>query len=201
MFGFVRLILGCVVLASVFGMIHKNPLRRISQYFIAVIFVFALVFVSVFLPVENLILTFETPESAYQYVSFGPADVKLVVNGKHSDLVVGYKNGADELLIIPRNEQGYKVGIGTDTREIAQKVVDNVIIQVFQYKNTDDYYLVVANTSSGMVDITDSYESDYIYQESHNKILDEVYFTYYASLPDFDETYWVSINGEVVWLS
>ena len=69
----------------------------------------------------------------------------MVIEGENSDFVVGTKNSTSKILIVPKTANGWKVGIGLNTKKIVQKISNKNIIYVYQYKNTNDYFLTVFN--------------------------------------------------------
>jgi hypothetical protein len=154
-----------------------------------------LVTVLAFFPFENLYTTFESPMEAYSYFHFGKADIKHVVNGTNCDLVIGDKDGANRYLIIPKTEDGWKVGIGIDTKRIIQKLCNGIVIYVYQYEKTNDYFITVLDTNGGSVDITDRCNSEFYPLKKSNQTIGKEFVTYYAHISDFDGEYWISING------
>ena len=197
MFGLVRLLIGCILFICAvlvikrFKAAHKN-----KKYVISAIVAVALTAILAFLPFENIFVTFDSPECVYRYVSFGNSDVKLVVDGQDSDLVIGDNNGADVYLIVPKTSDGWKIGIGANTKRVAQKIADGVVIYVYQYKDTRDYFVTVLDTAGGPIEIAYSCNSEFVSLERANDSLDKIFTTHYASIPNIDQQYWVKVNGE-----
>lgn len=173
------------------GVIHK---RRWS----IIAFVIAVIMTTIFalIPIENALITFSSPKSAYNYNN--PGDVKLIVNGKKTDFVVGAKNDADIYAIIPKANGGWKIGMGLDTKRIIQTISDGITIYVYQYKNTNDYYITVLDTKGGSLDITDNHNSEFKYLDKSSSTLDKVFYTYYAYINEFNDQYALTINGKLI---
>lgn len=170
------------------SVIHK---RRWS--IVALVAAIILTTISALLPIENAFITFSSPESAYHYRNSG--DVKLVVDGEKTDLVVGTKGDEDIYAIVPKSNNGWKLGTGLDTKRMIQTISDGVIIYVYQYKNTDDYYITVFDANGGSTDITDNRDSEFKYLETYNSALNETFYTYYAYIGGFDNQYALTVNG------
>ena len=68
----------------------------------------------------------------------------------------------------------------------------DVVIELFQYKDTDDYYIVILGTNESKYNITDSCGSVFVSPESnpHNRSC------FYSANVLYSEHYWISINGQ-----
>lgn len=199
MFGFIRLIIGCLLWIFAFCIIRKTTLVHKRRYYIiSAMITVVLVSVSAFVPLENAFLTFDSPESAYSYYNFGNTEVKLVVSGQDSDLVIGDKNNSDVYLIVPKTTDGWKVGIGIDTKRVSQKTVNGVVVYVYQYQDTNDYFVTVLDANGEILTITDSRKSSFLSLVHENDTLGKNFASFYANVPDLDRAYWLDINGKTV---
>ena len=149
MFGIVRILIGvfffgCAVLIIIRT---KTGFKRRK---IIIFSILALVVATVlnFVPFENLFVTFGSPESAYRYVHSTPHEIKMVVNGETCDLVIGEKD-ADQYLIIPRSEDGWKIGLGIHTRLVEHKIQEDAIVFTHQYKHEQIYFVTVVIPEKG----------------------------------------------------
>ena len=174
---------------------HKYKLY-ISSVIITVLFVTILAFI----PFENLFITFNSPAKVFDYYNRGKSDIKLVVKGKDSDLVIGDNNNTDVYLIVPKTASGWKIGIGMNTKRISQKIHNGTAIYVYQYKNRGDYFVTILDTDGGELQITDSCNSKFSSLEKTEPFLEKKFVTYYANIRDFTQQYWISINGEEITL-
>lgn len=197
LFAITRIILGITIFIIGYFLIGKiksiNAFRKLIITFMLTIIFTTL---SALIPLENVFVTFSSPESAYNYNHSGK--VKLIVNGSKTDFIVGEKNNTDVYLIVPKSDNGWKQGLGLDTKRICDKISDGITVYVYQYKNTDDYYIVLLNTNGGPLDITDNNNSEFIYSESANSILNKTFYTYYAYLNSFNRQYTLTVNVENV---
>lgn len=197
LFAITRIILGITIFIIGYFSIGKiksiNAFRKLIITFMLTIILTTL---SALIPLENVFVTFSSPESAYNYNHSGK--VKLIVNGSKTDFIVGEKNGTDVYLIVPKSDNGWKQGLGLDTKRICDKISDGITVYVYQYKSTDDYYIVLLNTNGGPLNITDNNNSEFIYSERPNSILNKTFYTYYAYLNSFNRQYTLTVNGENV---
>jgi len=175
----------------------SKTMHKRKQYIFSVLIAVFLVTILSFIPFENLFITFNSPEDAFKYVS--SEKVKLVIQGKNSDFVIGEKDVAKfTYLIVPKNDNGWKVGRGLDTKLRMQKVHNGIVIYVYQYKNTGDYYVTISDTSGKKLQIKDSHDSQFLYLENMDNTIDKTYVTYYAAVFQIDSQYWININDEKI---
>lgn len=196
MFGIIRILLGCVLLVCFSFFIKKTgPGKKYSKYIGEVVLSVALSTALAFVPFENLLVTFSSPEAAYKYVNAG-TDVKLVVDGKNSDFVIGDRNGTDVLMAVPKTAKGWKIGVGSNIKQITHRVKDGIVISVYQYKDTEDYYILVYDTQGEPIDISDSFGTEFLSVERYSDSLGKMFVTYYASVEKLDQQYTLTINAE-----
>ncbi len=199
MYGFVRLILGCVFLISAIIIIRRSTstcTRR--QYICAVICTIVLVTFASFFPVENVFFTFDSAESVYEYVNFSSSSVNVVVSGKNCDFVVGKnKNNVNKYLTVPKTSDGWKIGIGTDLKLVTQKIDIGIFIYIYQYKDTSDYFVTILDMTGNIEEITDSLNTDFISSTTDNNSTDNI-VAYYANIQNIDNKYWLCLDDNIV---
>lgn len=201
MFSIVRMIIACIFLVCSIIVINKKANNKRILYVAFTGISIALITILAFLPFENLFITFDSPEKAFEYYNFGEYDIEVVVEGNDCDLVVGCKNDTDTYSVIPKIADGWKIGIGSDVKQIVGVFYDGIIVKVFQYKNTDDYFISVFDTAGGESDISDEFDTKFYSSEKYNKTLNKKYITYYAHISHFSSQYSVNVNGEEIALS
>ena len=199
MFGAIRLIIGliCLVVLVVIIKNSKSSQKRI-MYIISVVISVAFITILAFVPFENMFLSFNSPEEAYGYVNFDKSEVDLVVCGDGADLVVDDKDGKYEYLIIPHTEGGWKIGLGIDTKMVFSDLIEGFAIEVYQYKNTNNFFVSVSDTNGGETLITDGYNSQFVALSKENPFQSEAFFTYYTSISEFNSDYFITLNGEKI---
>ncbi len=198
----VRIIIAAIISIIVavclrkFTKIHK---QYISILTVAVIFVVATVLN--FIPFENTFMTFSTPEESFDYFHNKKFESQLVIDGEKSSLVIGGENGDYTIQIVPKAENGWKLARGVDTKVVVNETVDGVAINVFQYKDTQECFISVVNINGGEIEISDSCDSKFISLIYENNSLNQTINTYYAYIENFDEQYFITINGKEIPLS
>lgn len=131
-------------------------------------------------PVENLFITFDTPEAVYKYME-GNGEVIHIVNGELSVNVIA-KNSDYSLSFkpIPKSEGGYKIpNIFTNSLNARGFLEDSSGgILVFKVNDTEDYYI------DGIISTKDD---EFVLTDNHgNK-----FYTYFydADMEDSDNNY------------
>ncbi len=194
----IRLIIALFI-SILFILITKKRIKnRCIKLFIAIVPFIVISTVLVFLPFENTFLKFSSPEKVYQYFNFGNDAIKIVVAGKESNLVIGDKNGSDIYYIVPKNGESWEIGVTSDTKKVARKTQDGFLILVHHYVKSNDYFITVIDSQNKIEDISDSKQSDFITYDYSQKHTNSPYTSYYANIQDFDEQYWINVNGEKI---
>ena len=198
MFSIIRVIFFIIIfLIGIFilkklSLIHKKKFRVV----LIVICVILTTILSLF-PIENVFVTFSTPEAAYKYFNSCPAI--LTVNGEKTDLVIGEKDSAYVYRIIPKSNKGWKIGNSLDTKMKFQKIVGEVAIYGYQYKNSEELYVAISHKYGKTLEIRDSKQSEFLcLTDKDVKSTSE--YTYYAYIGDVDENYYICIGDEKIYL-
>lgn len=173
---------------------HKGRWRIISVVVCAV-----LASLSALIPVENVFVTYNSPESAFKYVN--SCEAQLVVEGKETAFVIGDKDDADIYLIVPKSKSGWKLGTGFNTKRILQKIDGETAVEVYRYKDTDDYYITVFDKTGEILDITDKNNSSFVYLKRTDNTLNTDIYTYYAYVHSFNNQYSLCVNGKTISVS
>lgn len=168
------------------------------MYVVFTLITIALITISALVPVENLFITFDSPQSAYNYINFGESDIELVIEGENCDFVVDRKNDTDTYTFIPKTETGWKIGTGINTKKVLQAFYDEILLNVYQYKDTDDFFVTIFNIDGGYLEITDCYNSEILSLEKENAYLEKTYVTYYTHLTEINPQYYMTIDGDKV---
>ena len=195
MYSIIRLLIGGIFLLCAIIVIKKsNAVKKKMLVILSAIGAVVLTTALAFVPFENLFVTFHSPEAAYGYFT-GETNIKIVVEGQQSDYVVGGSGDKNVSLIVPKTEDGWKVGIGADTKLVSQSIQDGIVLYVYRYQNTNEYYLTVFDTNGGTSEITDCLGSEFYPVAQANAALDKEFVTYYSYLPNPDPSYWISVNN------
>lgn len=197
MYVFIRLLL--IIISFLGGWIYIRTHRYASKKTVYIILIASCLLLGVslmFLPVENSLFTFDTPETAFQYYT-GNGNAKLVIDGRESALVIGEKGSSDILLIVPKADSGWKVGIGTDTRIVHQASTEDVVIQLYRYGNTEEYYLQLISLNHEPLSLGDSLDSVFHMKTNSNGEAEYENYTYFAYITQTEE-YWIRVNDDII---
>ena len=195
MFSIVRIFIGAVLLAITLIILRKLKIVRKIAYTTAIVTSIMITTVLAFVPFENAFLSFSSPKSAYEYFNIGKSNIELVVDGSVCDFVIDRKKDTDSYLIVPKKSDSWKIGIGADIRKIVNKLENGITVNVYQYKNTNEYFITILDTNGGESKLSDSYETKFFSLKKENEILQKTFVTYYAYIPYYSSGYYVTVNG------
>lgn len=197
LFVIIRLIFWSLAFIVCFLLIRKSHIIHKRKWsLIAFAMAVVLITVSALIPIENAFVTFSSPKSAYNYNHCG--NVTLIVDGKKTDFVVGVKGDTSVYAIVPKSDDGWKLGMGLDTKRIFKTISDGINIYVYHYKNSNDYYITVLDTNGGSSEITDNHGSKFQCLDKSNSALNKIFYTYYAYISNFDDQYTLTVNGKEI---
>lgn len=197
LFGIFRLVFCILIFVVCVFLIRRSHLAHKRRWSVAaLIAAMILTTISGLIPIENALVTFSSPQAAYQYRNGG--QIELVVEGAETDLVVGTKGDGDVYEIIPKSNGGWKLGMGFNTKSIAQSRSDSIAIDVYQYKDSDDYYITVLDINGGPLVIADSQGTQFQCLERPNSALNTTFYTYFAYINGYDAQYRLTVNGKTI---
>lgn len=199
MYNVIRLIIGCVFLVCSFTAIKKSKvMHKHILYIVFTSLSVLLIVVLTFLPFENLFITFDSPKAAYEYFNLGKSNIELIVEGEDCDFIIDRKNDLEAYLIIPKTTYGWKIGVGSNTKRIVQKLYNGIVLYVYQYKNTSDYFITILDTNGGESTVSDEYNTKFFSIERYNDSLGETFVTYYAHIANLNSQYSVIVNDNKI---
>ena len=197
MFGIIRMLFWIVIFGICIVTLGKQGVLNKKRNKVFLFVIITMLWIgSMLLPIENLFISFSTPEKSYSYVN--SEDVKLVVYGQDSALVIG-EDTEYVYLVIPKEENGWKIGRGIDLKFILNQYFDGIVISIYQYKNTKEFYIEVADTDGRECIVNDN-------QNSYFEILEtsvdaENKYRYYAYVHDLNNNYILKVNNEEIILN
>lgn len=186
----------CMLAAVLLLLPKKNSGMRLRRRLAAPGAVVAILTVFSLFPPEVAFLSFSSPPEAFAYNNIGR--VELTVTGEESALVAAHSGDHDTIRIVAKNGERWKAGIGWNTTTVSHKVADGVVITVYRYRSTNEYYVSLSNTNGGALDITDIGGADLQHTERDNAVLQERFYTYYFYARDLTAGRTVSIDGKAV---
>ena len=194
LFVIIRLVfLTIVFLISIFLIKRSRLVQKRRWSILAFVIAVVLTTISAWIPIENVFVTFSSPESAYRYNHSG--DVKLIVEGEKTDFLVGVKGETYVYAIVPKTAGGWKIGMGFDTNRKIQHVSDGITVYVYQYKDTKESFITVLDTEGGPSDVSDNRHSEFKYLEQAKDTLGKTFYTYYAYINQGENPYILTGNG------
>ena len=202
MYGIIRIVVGSVFLICLILFIRKSKLinkRKLYTMFSLLTIVFMVV--SYFLPLENLFITFDSPEKAYKYISFEKCDIEHILTGNNCDFIIARKGNVKEYSAVPKTSEGWKIGLGIDNKRIYNEFYDGILVTVFHYKNTDDYFITVRDQKGDESTISDDYNTEFCAVKETNEYTGKTAVTYYGHITDFPPVYTVTVRGNKIVLS
>jgi len=120
----------------------KNRKIKPVLFKIGVIVAIFLITLSAIFPLENLFINFETAEDVFKYTENG--DIKRIIDGKNSSMVIFEEKGIISHTIIPRNENVFKIPSWLESQEVSSGFFEKGIYRVSNLKNTSDYYVLIS---------------------------------------------------------
>ena len=145
-----------------------------------------------FVPFENCFVTFNTVDSSLKYSNMHSSSTN--VEGNHSTLTLFDTNHSNKVLIVPKKDDGWKIGRGIDTNRIDVHTQKSYSINLFYHREMKDYYIVVYDAQNNILTIEDNkgtlFEKIAQSENAGNSI------QYAAFIDGFDNSYSITINGE-----
>lgn len=189
MFGIIRKLLFVAIIVAAFLLIRRSKIQK-KKLALAVIIVLSLAvdFLSARFPPENLFMSFDSPESVFEYMSSG--EIADVVYGNESCMVTYLENNGNySHLIVAKDGEEYK--IASDT--VGEMVSNNTQYTVHRFADTNDYYtycytpgleagddVIVTDDGGNEVDI--------------GALAEGLYVCFYSDT--YPEGYSVTVNGQ-----
>ena len=185
MYGLLRILFWTPILIFVGIKIKRYGRKKYIIWGLLIIFV-AIPFSYLF-PIENLFITFSTPEKSYNYVN--SEEVRRIIPGENTDLVIG-EGSSYVYLIVPKTDKGWKVGRGLDTKNVSVTYKDGIVVEIYQYKDSNEFYVEIENLKDSDFAIADNVDSEFY------EFIDRMSYKYYGYVYDLDESYELYVNGE-----
>lgn len=125
-----------ILLISILGILKSKIHKKKLWISLAVAVSFIIASASYLVPIENLFLTFDTPEDAYFY-THPNEEVNDVIEGENSSMLVCENTYG----FISNTENGYKILSAIQAKSIVKTAGKNGFVQVYHVNGTNDFYL------------------------------------------------------------
>ncbi|MBR6801153.1 MAG: hypothetical protein IKM61_05345 [Eubacteriaceae bacterium] len=158
MYIIIRMMIISVLFMIALFLIKSGKLQNRFLTFVCVIILSTLLCM---VPFENLFMTFDSAEDAFEYKK--REEVVLVVNGSVSDLVVGEdpKTGDYVYCAFSKSPDGWRLGMGTDLKKVHNSVSEDAVVEVFRYKDTQDHYIILHDIKGNIGNLSDAYGNEF----------------------------------------
>lgn len=196
LFNLSRIVLWLIVSSFVVFKIKATKIvRKKLVSLLIVVLCLVLVSISGMYPIENLFVSFKSPESVFKYTSFG--EVNDVLCGKDSCMVIcSNQNSSGGHYIIPKTEKGYKIPNYFTTKKVLNKFDRNGNFDVYHVLGTQDYYVVgtiLSNMSEQNIVDSRNHPVTHIIIDMGNTETKTVVI--YSYVENFNNDYYLLING------
>lgn len=144
MYSFIRISI-ITAAALVLLLLHKRKYHMIKKGYAVTLIIVSIVFcaASQYVPVENLVLTFNSPEEVFNYTTSGR--IVDITSGDNSCMVYySTGNSTYSYKFIGINDNGYCIATDIDVSDVFSTMNANGIFEVKRVRGTDDYYLLAA---------------------------------------------------------
>lgn len=162
LYGLIRVLIGILIFGLAVIGILKSKIRKkkgftISFFILSII----IIFISGLFPIENTFITFDSPKEVFYYTQIG--EIKDTIYGNNSCMIVYLsQNGSYSYVIIPKIEEGYKIGSSFSNVAICKTLAQGNSAQILNLKGTTDYYLWATFISENPdITISDSNHSSF----------------------------------------
>lgn len=197
MYVFVRLFI-CLLIALITSVLinnnRKNNKTKIKNkmFLVAVTSIILYLFL-LFVPFENCVHTFKSAESSLKYSNFHTPN--LTIDGDTTSLTIYKKDiSSNDVLIIPKSDNGWKIGRGIDTKSIKFNSNKLYSVNICYYRNTDEHYIILTDWNDEITSLHDNKNSDFkeLFQTNKAEKV-KVYATY---IGDLDSSYVLVVNNQ-----
>ncbi|MBR1763237.1 MAG: hypothetical protein IJ731_07735 [Eubacterium sp.] len=197
MYVFVRIFI-CLLLALIaIILVKKNRkghnIKVKNAILLITIMSVILYLILMIIPFENCIYTFNSAESSLKYSNLYSPD--LTVDGKTTTLTIYRKDvSTNEVLIIPKNNKGWKIGRGIDTKSLNVSSNKLYSVDICNYRNTDEWYIILTDWNDEIYSLCDNKNSTF--KELSQTAKSRELKNYVAYIGKFDSSYVLIINNQ-----
>ena len=199
MYSIVRIIIGFLLLSVPMVLVAKSKARHKQRRVVGcVLLALAITIVLSFVPFENAIVTFPSAESAARYYDMKFSNTQEVVEGLECDMVVARKSkNSYSQTLVPKTNEGWKIGLGTDIKIISQKTTENATITVYGHQKLSDRFIWIKYMDDEEPIIAHSIQTEFVVLQKEE--LGDLYLSVYcANITQTTEAYRVYINGKEI---
>lgn len=197
-FYILRMILLILILVVLYMFFHKVAGRGTkTSVILGAIFSLAITTGISMFPVENIVIDFSSPESAFKYFCAG--EIEEIIYGNDSCLVVySDSQGTFKDCVFLKSGDSYKLPTYFSRSKVAHVFTENGLFNTYQINGTGDYYVQGSvHTAEGEIGVFNGngskIDADIIY-------IDHTGFVYFH-LDSFQDDYYLILSGKTQPLS
>ncbi len=198
-YGILRIIFWGVIFTLIFVNMGKRKLIQ-TKIIVVIFWGLAVIICSIsfLIPVENYVLSFESPRSVLKYYQGGTVDD--VIQGNGSSMVI-YSKGSSSggHFIVPKSTKGYKIPSLFSVKKVLHKFNKDGNFDVYNVSGTNDYYVVgTIITKENEINVVDSNNEQVrnIIAEIGNADIKTILL--FSFVENFTDEYYLLINGTKV---
>lgn len=192
MYAAIRMIAGFTVMGFTIRSACKGRLkeRRLLLRLFAILLSYLSLFLFGMIPIENLFVTFSTPDELFDY--YGNSVERKYIMGEESLLMVYVDDkGKEGIEMARRAKNGWKI-VALGKRRVYGHNYDGIMVSVYRCMGTEDYYVRISDLTGNVLEITDNRGTTLWYEEVPTSKYGGWWNDYAI---DFDETYAINVNG------
>ena len=146
-------------------------------------------------PIEDVFISFDSIDAVFGYTSRGV--VEHTIDGRNSTMAFGRREGSNVVYyVLPKDSKGWKIGSAKDLNVYHMQIpYKGLSIIVERFRDTDDYYVTIFDTSNEEKTIVDKNGTIYYkgyYDAGAGTCL------YHAYVNRFDLDYYKIVNGRTI---
>lgn len=196
LYGLFRIIFGGIVFTISLLVLKRTRFFNKKIVFLTLILYAIIISVFALFPVENLFISFKTPENVLNYYSISKGKVDDIIYGSDSCMLI-YSEGSNVggYFIIPKSKSGYKI----PSFMSVSRILRDRHFTVYNIVGTNDYYVYgVAVSEDDEINIIDSNDNEVKSIITQIKNTSTKIIWTYSFVENFTTEYYILINGEKI---
>ncbi len=189
-----RLFILITIFACMIFIFKKNHLKKKMRVLFVVIFLAVLILAFSF-PFENMIVSFDSMESAFDYAYSG--DILHMESSQQSGAIL-YQPKANTVSVafFDKQDDQYKLHKFSLNEEKAVIYKDTIIVTLYQINRSDDYYIGISGIIANELTIEDNMNSTY--EPRYRQISDGRLAVNCIEAVPYSADFQLFLNGEMI---
>ena len=132
--------------------------KQITVYVVT----FFIMLIAYLVPFENWFYTFPSVDKAYTYIANDT--IQVIVEGESSAFVLASneRGKTAHIHVFSKDKDGWKLCNGFDVKQIKTSFINECSLQVYRYKNSEDYYVIISDRYYKKLQLNDTYKTVFI---------------------------------------